>query len=294
MGKKLWIAVISGIILITLGVVGWFTLSSNDNNAQPNVKPSSTSSADAVASKPGSTKAPTQEEAKKVLDEMNDLDKVEAVEFFTAEETKEALVVAQEYAQASLNNRYFLSGKWAEADYRMSDVDASIGSYFSKELRAELNTWDDEGKKDTISQKDLLPIIFYTADNGEIAPSKYCAFDGPTDPNNPSAEENPLMTEEGIIACPISGVEISNLKYSPQQVDDGQTPGIVVTFSASADIPVTLKEGSKDAKTSVTYDYQLFLIKNAYQEETTNPKPFVIAEYDTKVLASKVELLDAE
>lgn len=290
MKKGLLTPIIASVVFVVLLIGGWFLVSAVKGPEQPYTEKTSTPSASAKASDdptPVVTESlpPNAEEVKDVKDTTDNFSDVKAVEFFTDEETKQALQVAYDYSVTSLSNKYFLGGQWAKDGFSIKDLDGSFGQYYSKELRAKINAWDDSNNGANLKSEDLLPLVFYVADNGEVSPSKYCAIESTGTDEKPQAD-----TTEGDISCPMSGLTVSDMKYEGiQKSDDEATPGINVSFTASTEIPVTIKDGNKDGKTVVTYEYILVLVKNNYQEATINPQPFVIEDYDIKVLASKVE-----
>lgn len=293
MNKKLLVSVVAGIIVVALLVGGWFIFSAVKSPEQPSVNgkasPTASNNNGNATDNPTPTPNETYKDVEKDLEEIKDksdnFKDVKAVEFFTEEDTKAALQVSYDYAETALTNRYFLSGQWSKDGFNLSHLDATYGQYFNKELRAKINAWDDSNNGANLKSEDLLPLVFYVADNGEVAPSKYCAF------GNPGTDEKVTTTApEGAISCPITGLTVSDMKY--EEAKSGETPAIKVAFTASTEIPVTITAGNKDAKTVITYEYILVLVQNTYQAESTNPQPFVISDYDIKVLASKVEPLD--
>jgi hypothetical protein len=291
MKKGLLASIIAGVVFLALIIGGIFVFSQVKGNNQPytpknptpSVSPSPTVEPTPVVT---GTLPPDEKEIKSVKDTSGNFKDAKAVEFFTEAETKEALQTAYDYSRDSLSNKYFLSGEWAKDGFAIKEIDGAFGQYYSKELRAKINAWDDSNGGSKLKSEDLLPLVFYVADNGEVAPSASCVID------NKGTDEKPVTSTEPEVSCPLSGLTVSDMKYESIRTADGETPGIKVAFTASTEIPVTIKNGNKDAKTDVTYEYILVLVSNNYKEDTVNPKSFVIADYDTKLLASKVTPLN--
>lgn len=276
--KSLVITIISAVVVIGLMITGGVLLfAPKASNSTP--APSSTGQ---VTQQPGGTSDPipstlpsatpseAPEKAKQEFEQSKTFKDAKAVSGFSADDVKNILSESVDYTYANLTGHYFLGGEWGKTR-DMAALDSYIGPFFNSEIRQKIKAFPAD--KDVA--KNVFPLVFFFMPNENITASPACARD--------INEAN-----KASISCPLDGVSLTDMTYTPT-VSEG-VPGVRVEYTASAKIPV-LMDG-KNAYTTVTYKYNLNFIRNTSYETNTNPKKFVMNFYDVNINIDKVEALN--
>lgn len=275
--KKTIGAIIAGLTVLVLVVVGLFALAGTRANSNvPGEDVNKTSpSASASATPSASASIPATQTtdpavAQKEFEEATKFDDAKETEGFTQEEVQEVLQTATDYAYNSLTSPYYLGGEWEEAG-NPNNLDGAVGRFFTADIRKKIIAFNTDPKTSTSLGTDVFPLVFFVRPNGNITPSEICRTD---------------YNGESKISCPMEGVDMSEMKYVPTMEDE--VPGVRVTFSATVKIPVKM-DGTKDVFTTVRYDYDLNFIRNVDVDEEVNPNKFVIDWYKVQTNMSAVE-----
>lgn len=283
--KSLVITIISAVVVIGLMITGGVLLfAPKASNSTP--LPSSTGQVTQAPSGPTSvptinpTATPTTspEDAQKEVEKSKAFDAANAVAGFTKEDVQKILGESVDYAYNSIANPYFVSGQWMKDGGNTATLDAAVGSFFTRDIRDKILKFNTDPKTSTSLGTDVFPLVFFVQPNGNITASPACS----TDSKVASKEK---------VSCPVDGVKISDMKYTPTLSGANQAdPSVLVEFTATAKIPVKV-DGNKDGYTTVTYTYKLNFVRNVVLDEIRNPKPFVINDYQVNIDMSKVEVL---
>ncbi len=194
----------------------------------------------------------------------------ESVDGFTEKEAKEAVSFVTNYATMAMTDYYFLGGEWAKNGFKTEElVDKSI-PWYSNEIIKDLEKID---KYKGQEYRDwVLPVVTYFTgiDNQSIDVSPKC-----------STEAYTKKIDSGCVVEPIT---FSDVEYYSEKQEDG-TYSLKIRFSAKFDLAVVIRDGNKDAKTTVENDYILTVDKANKGDGTEG---YMISGYDTKYNFSKV------
>lgn len=274
--KKTLGIIIAGLVVLALVVVGLFAFAGSRANSsvpgEDTVSPNATSSASASPSAlPTSATTPSSPaEAEKEIEKSRSFEDASAIEGFSKEEVQAVLKTASEYSYNSLSNPYYLSGQW-DKDKMPNNLDATVGRFFTNNIRKNIVALDTNPETGQNIGTNVFPLVFFVRPNGNITPNEVCQQD---------------YKGDSTLRCPMDGIQLTDMKYVPTLEND--VPGVRVTFSATAKIPITI-DGTKDGFTTVRYDYDLNFQRNEDQEETVNPNKYVINWYKVQTNMSAVE-----
>lgn len=266
--KKKILIILAGIIVVALAIVGIIALNgNNDDTVTPGQNKTQTSDPKATGT-PSAQPTINAEEMKKIdeeADKASSFDDVHAVANFSKEDVQDSLKTSIEFAKVSLGTGYYLSGKWVE-DGMPNNLDDAVGRYFSPDIRETIKKMETNPSKNNQVSKDVMPLMFFLYPADRVAGHPACL-------ENSDGEMGDQ--EKATINCPMGNIEISNMSYDPTVIDAKN--GILVTFSATAKIPVLLD--GKDAYTEVTDEFTLNFVPNEKYDEQTSPNKFVINQY---------------
>lgn len=273
--KKTIGLIVAGITILALIIGGIFFLGSksdtpvpgNDSTVGPTAIPSPTNAkGEEVPLSTTTDPAKAQEE----INESRKFEEAKETEGFSKEEVQEVMKTATEYSYNSLTNNYYLSGQWDEENMP-NNLDAAVGRFFTKDIRKKIMELDTNPETGSNIGTNVFPLVFFVRPNGNITPNEVCRTD---------------YSGSSPVSCPVDGLEISDITYVPTAEND--VPGIRVTFSATAKIPIKI-DGNKDGFSTVKYSYDLNFIRNVDVDAEVNPNKFVIDWYQVQTNMSAVE-----
>lgn len=285
MKKKISI-IIAALVVLACAVAVFFIVNDNDNNTTDTNTSQSKPDENSDEAAKANASVPSPEEIDEEVAKMSAFDDAHEVDNFTKEDVQEVIRTSVDYANNSMANVYFIGGHWVN-DGMPNVLNDAIGRYYTDDIRERIAAFDTNPDTGKDIGTNVMPLVFYLYPNGNITANDACALtedikiaeDG-TVSAKPGEEAKP-----GEITCPMEGVKIDEIAYVPTL--DGETPGIMVTFSATTKIPVTI-DGDKDGYSEVTYDYKLNFVSNENYEEDLSPNKFLINWYETNVNMSAV------
>lgn len=269
--KKKISIIIASILVVVITAVGLFFVINKDSNdsivSSPDLSSSSGENNNDQAIKDAESSKPSKEESQKQIDKMKSFEDAHEIENFSKEQVQEILGLATDYTYNSLANTYFLSGQWVE-DGSPNVLDSVAGNYFTSEVRENIKKIDTNPETGSQIDTKVFPIVFYIFPNEQVGTSESCKAAGSVKGTDP----------QEVKSCLISGPEFTEMNYEPTL--SGEIPGVMVKFSATVEIPVTLN--GEDASIEIRNDYQLNFVLNENFDEETNPNKFVISFYDVQ------------
>lgn len=194
----------------------------------------------------------------------------ESVDGFSAEEAKEAVSFATNYATTAMTDYYFLGGEWSKNGFKNDELIGKVSPWYSPEIIKDLEKID---KYEGQEYRDwVLPVVTYFTGMGNdvIDASPKC-----------SSEAYDQKMDSGCVIEPLS---FSDVEYYAEKQEDGSY-SLKMKFSAQFDLAVVIREGNKDAKTTIKNTY-IFNIDKANKSDGT--EGYMISGYDTKYDFSKV------
>lgn len=260
------LVIISAVIVTTLiAVVGWLLLSPS-TVPQHTPEPSASSSPATLNPIPtnGTTYFPTEPaETKAPINSVEDItkfDDAKATSSFSKEDVQYALKASYQYASNALSNKYFLGGQWAEDGYPVETMVGTNESLMSTSLRDKLLKIETDPAKNPNALKDVLPVVLYMNKGDGQSPAKSCM-------------------DENAVACPLDGLNFSEMKYSVDSIEEGEA--LDVDFTVKTRIPVL--KNDKDSYIDADYHYILrFTLNDNYSEQAGSPV-LVVSDYDVKL-----------
>lgn len=264
--KKVLIVISAVVVTALVAIVGWLVV--NPSTVPKHVSEPSLSSTAPATQNPvptdGKTYFPTEpaatKEPVKSVEDITKFDDAKAVSSFSKEDVQYALKASYQYASNALSNKYFLGGQWAKDGYPVETMVGTNESLMSTSLRDKLLKIETDPTKNPNALKDVLPIVLYMNEGDGQSPAKSCM-------------------DENAVACPLDGLDFSEMKYSVDSISEGEA--LDVDFTVKTRIPV-LKNG-KDSYIDADYHYILrFTLNDNYSEQAGSPV-LVVSDYDVKL-----------